>query len=121
MLWYKQAKSEANYSIIIEFGDHSQTYEFSSKDEAISAARNIKGKKISKNSWDSLGFIVTVEGFDYRDVFNDEGVFSGEDRRSLLSNRVNKNRKEHLVDRGYNVGGYGRDHYEGEKIPFKEL
>lgn len=114
MSWYKRSQILEEYSITIDFDDRSQTYNFSLKKDAISAAKNIKGKKISNNSWQSLGFTVTISGFEYNDVFG------GQKKRYLFDNEVNKNRKTYF-DRGYGTGVGIRDHFEGDKIPFKEL
>jgi|TARA_Y100000034_G_C6871353_1_gene397868 hypothetical protein len=115
MSWYKQSQSLSDYSITIEFEDRSQIYSFSSKEEAISAAKKIKGERVSDNSWRTLGFIVRSHGFSYDDVFGID-----KKKRSLFDNKVNKNRKTYF-DHEFGVGVNTRDHYLGDKIPFKEL
>ena len=120
--WYKKSQSieflpsqstDGKYSIIIDFGDYSKEYNFKTKEEAISSAKEVRGKRISDNEWEALGFTVTSSGFTYDDVFIDkypnynQGIFTN-------------NRK--INDNSYisSPGGSSR-HFLGKRDYFAEM
>ena len=116
MSWFENLKKsapETEYKIVIDFGDYSREYVFNTKKEAIAAAQDIRGKPISDNRWESIGFLVISHGFTYKEAF---GVnLSKIDGRTYGGDKGNKK-----VHSGYYQGLHSRNHFLGKKNIFPE-
>tara|TARA_Y100000034_G_scaffold132654_2_gene196160 strand:- start:574 stop:924 length:351 start_codon:yes stop_codon:yes gene_type:complete len=112
--WYKKSQFiDDKYSMIIDFGDYLKEYNFKTKKEAILSAKEIRGKRISDNEWEALGFTVTSSGFTYNDVFDDK--YSHSNQRTFTNNRK-------INDNSYisSPGGWG-SHFLGKRDYFAEI